>query len=45
MAEQAAKIGASPRYTFERDADGSPSETLASGGGPTWKCLEAWFAL
>lgn len=44
MAERAAKIGAILRYAFQRNADGSPSETLASDGALTWRYLQAWLA-
>lgn len=45
MAERAAKIGAILRYAFERNADGSPSEALASSGALTWRYLQAWFTM
>ncbi|KID85788.1 Protein kinase-like domain protein [Metarhizium guizhouense ARSEF 977] len=44
MAERAAKIGAILRYTFQHNADGSPSETLMSDGALTWTHLQAWLA-
>lgn len=44
MAERAAKIGALLRYAFQRNADGSPSETLMPKESLTWRYLHAWFA-
>jgi hypothetical protein len=41
MAEQAARIGAILHYAFQRNADGSPSEALASSGASTWRYLQA----
>ncbi|KID63586.1 Protein kinase-like domain protein, partial [Metarhizium brunneum ARSEF 3297] len=43
-AERVAKIGAILRYAFQRNADGSPSETLMSDGALTWSYLQAWLA-
>lgn len=44
MAVRAARIGAILRYAFQRNADGSPSEVLASEGASTWRYLQAWLA-
>lgn len=44
MAEREAKIRAILRYAFQRNADGSPSETLMSDGASTWRHLQAWLA-
>ncbi|GAB1314237.1 hypothetical protein MFIFM68171_04447 [Madurella fahalii] len=44
MAEQAARIGAILRYAFQRNADGSLSESLVSDGALTLRYLQAWFA-
>ncbi|KAK4117539.1 hypothetical protein N656DRAFT_833798 [Canariomyces notabilis] len=44
MAEQAARIGAILRYAFQRNADGSPSETLVDDGAVTLRYLQAWLA-
>jgi aminoglycoside phosphotransferase len=44
MAEQAARIGAILRHAFQRNADGSPSETLVDDGAVTLRYLQAWLA-
>lgn len=44
MAEQAAPIGATLRYAFRRNANGSPSEALASEEALAWSYLRAWLA-
>lgn len=44
MAERAAQIGAILRYAFRRNANGSPSEALASEDALAWGYLCAWLA-
>jgi aminoglycoside phosphotransferase (APT) family kinase protein len=44
MAEHAGRIGAILRYAFRRNANGSPSETLASEEALVWRYLRAWLA-
>lgn len=42
LAESATKIGAILRYAFQRNPDGSPSETLSSPDRMPG-CLGSWF--
>lgn len=44
MAERAARMGAVLRYAFQRNADGSPSEALASEEDLALRYLRAWLA-
>ncbi|KAL1846486.1 hypothetical protein Daus18300_014236 [Diaporthe australafricana] len=44
MAEQAARTGATLRYAFRRNANGSPSEVLASEEALAWSYLREWLA-
>ncbi|KAF2685931.1 hypothetical protein K458DRAFT_430612 [Lentithecium fluviatile CBS 122367] len=44
MAERGARVGAILRYAVQRNADGSPSKTLASNSASTWRYLQAWLA-
>lgn len=44
LAGQAARIGAILRYAFQRNDDGSPSDTFMSDRSMSWGYLQAWFS-